>query len=171
VLQNLNIQQLTLVQSCKQRFIFGALWRMQWLPRQQQQQQQQGLPRAHTTGSAANRGFFALQGLCKDPIRRLFDMQRIMSESGPGVMAGPNGETQEMMFQKAIQLKNECFARALCPAQYVAAYECILDPARVKGGKCEDALKQVILCMWVCHGLSESLDRCRIVEMHFGKVH
>ncbi len=51
-----------------------------------------------------------------------------------------------MLHQKAIQSKNECLARALCPAQYNAARECILEPARVGSGQCDALLTQASQC-------------------------
>lgn len=56
------------------------------------------------------------------------------------------GETHETLHLKAIQAKNECLARALCPSQYAAARECILDSGRVGSGKCDALFTEVSQC-------------------------
>ncbi len=49
-------------------------------------------PRNTTSGSAAYRGFFAMQSNCQDAMRALFETQRAMTSGMGATIAGPNGE-------------------------------------------------------------------------------
>lgn len=112
---------------------------MQWM--------QGGAPaRAPAGTSPTHRGVFAIQNNCQDALRAMLDAARLVDEQSPTMPVGPNGETAQQLFHLAMQRKNECFARALCPGPYATALQCVLDPQRVATGACEASLTAASQC-------------------------
>ena len=112
--------------------------------------QQSGRPGAGPRGSAALNGFMGMQSQCQEAMAHLFDMV-----NAPGHAGG------EMAFQRAVQRKNECFARALCPGPVAAAHECVLDPQRAARGECDAPLQSASACV---RGFWETALNARVEE-------
>lgn len=108
-----------------------------WLRGQKQPQRPGPNPRK----SATYNGFMAIQGQCQEQIARLFELLNT-----PDSQAMVGGVTKEMAFQRAAQRKNECFARALCPSEMGAAFDCVVDPERAAGGDCDMKLEAASSC-------------------------
>src|SRR5262245_35366669 len=100
---------------------------MQWIPRHPQQET-----------SATHRGFGSMRKECDSAVRNMIELQQLRVSG-----ANMNLEPFQTRYHRAVQQKNTCLARALCPAQYAAAAQCILDPTRVEGGSCDPLLAQV----------------------------
>jgi hypothetical protein len=82
---------------------------------------------------------FGIQRNCQEQMQRLFELLE-----RPADVAAP---LREELFLRAVQSKNDCFARSVCPPAHSAALQCALDPERVAAGKCDSALDSLSECV------------------------
>ena len=87
--------------------------------------------------SATFNGFIAMQSQCQEQMARLFE-----------AVNAPENQGGEIAFQRAVQRKNECFARAVCPEALGAAWDCVMgDPQRAGAGQCDAELETASTCV------------------------
>jgi hypothetical protein len=114
--------------------------------------------------SHAYRTIYGIHRNCEDQMQQVFQ-QLAQAAEGPNV-----GNMREELFLKAIQTKNDCYARNVCPAAYADALQCVLSPERVTSGAC----KGFVTLFWffvllIIHFDQACLVLCLNVFLRFGK--
>ncbi len=94
--------------------------------------------------SPAHQTLFAVQRGCEPQIQTVLQMLAAADQPSQGHAAQSAREEQFLM---AIQAKNDCYARNVCPSQHQEALQCVLEPERVAGGKCDKVLSAVSQCV------------------------
>ncbi len=93
--------------------------------------------------SASYQAFFGIQKGCQEQMRRLFEVVESEGSSNNNTPA----QLREELFLRAVQAKNDCFARSICPSLHADALQCVLRPEKVASGACRSALESVSECV------------------------
>jgi len=83
---------------------------------------------------------FGIQRNCEDQMKRIFELADSPDLGGGGPM-------REELFLRAVQSKNDCYARNVCPKEHAEALQCVLSPERVGSGACEQLLNSASECV------------------------
>ena len=86
---------------------------------------------------------FGIQRGCEQRMQRILEL---LSEANVE-MGGAAAAAREEQFLRAVQAKNGCYARTVCPAQYQEALQCALDEERLGAGRCGQVLDAVSSCV------------------------